>query len=195
MLRLYIIPDYAEEFGRSLRRYVTDNLKVTVCPSPNGNCPLRQERARLQLLYGAHVFPSCIGEVLSGNFRELEVVAQTGDDLADICGKVYSMLFELLIVAQEKPIVTRLFLFAKCVFTLLLMRLLGVPVSVFTLDTKAPYPANQKRLDGFKEWYTAADADKDLCRAALALQLTLHATSITAQKGRRCPHARQTWSG
>ena len=64
------------------------------------------------------------------------------------------------------------------------MRLLGVPVSVFTLDTKAPYPANQKRLDGFKEWYTAADADKDLRRAALALQLTLHATSITApQKG------------
>ena len=183
-----------------MRRYVTDNLKVTVCPSPNDNCPFRQERARLQLLYGAHVFPSCIGEVLSGNFRELEVVAQTGYDRADICGKVYSMLFELLIVAQEKPIVTRLFLFAKCVFTLLLMRLLGVPVSVFTLDTKAPYPANQKRLDGFKEWYTAADTDKDLRRAALALQLTLHATSITAPtppktKQRRCPHACQTWSG
>ena len=62
------------------------------------------------------------------------------------------------------------------------MRLLGVPVNVFTLDTKAPYPANQKRLDGFKEWYTAADTDKDLRRAAIALQLTLHATSITAQK-------------
>ena len=178
----YLIPDYAEEFGRSLRRYVTDNLKLTVCPSPNDNCPFRQERARLQLLYGAQVFPSCIGEVLSGNFRELEVVSQTGDDRAEMCGKVYSMLFELLIVAQEKPIVTRFFLFAKCVFTLLLMRLLGVPVSVFTLDTKAPYPANQKRLDGFKEWYTAADTDKDLRRAALALQLTLHATSITAQK-------------
>ena len=62
------------------------------------------------------------------------------------------------------------------------MRLLGVPVSVFKLYTKAPYPAHQKRLDGIKEWYTAADTDKDLRRAALALQLTLHATSITAKK-------------
>ncbi len=181
----HLMMDYCEEFGSSLRQYVLEKLTVKLAAHIDPS--FAEERGRLRSLYGVGVLPDEIDHVLNGRLGKLEVFAQEGTERGDVCGQVYSMLYRLILKVEEKPIVTRFFLFGECVFTLLRMKLLGLPDSVFEVGTKQPRKENKKRLEAFKSWYNEPDSDKHLRRASLCLCLTLHATSITAQKGDGVP--------
>ncbi len=176
----HLMVDYCEEFGSSLRQHVIDKLRLRVASENDPS--FAEERGRLRALYGAGVLPVEIDQVLNGKLGKLEVFTAEGTGRGEVCGQVYAMLYRLLLKVEEKPIVTRFFLFGECVFTLLRMKLLGVPDSVFQVGTKQPRKENKKRLVAFKAWYNDPESDKELRRASLCLCLTLHATSITAQK-------------
>ena len=60
---LYLLPEYALEFGEQLRKHVSDNL-VTSPEPPSADC-VNQWRG-MQLLYGAKVLPDSLLTVLNG---------------------------------------------------------------------------------------------------------------------------------
>jgi hypothetical protein len=83
---------------------------------------------------------------------------------------------------ENKPVITRFFLFTDCCFAILRAQLLQLPASVFSLGTVNPQARNQKRLKAFQEYYENPEDQLDLRRACLNLRLTLVANAICAQK-------------
>ena len=95
---------------------------------------------------------------------------------------MYRTLYKFVLKVEERPIVTRFWLFSDCVHTLLRAKLLDIPVDCFALHTVHPHKENSKRLAKFRAFYIGDDSDQPLRIASLCLQLTEHAVSITAQK-------------
>ena len=135
----------------------------------------------LQLLYGESVLPqellSCYNHSISAPDHVTESV-----DRAEILRKMYQCVYNFCIIVEEKTIVSRFLTFGACVHTLLRYRMMALPDAVFSVSSIRPQPENQKRLNGFRQFNTSPECDQELRISSLSLQLTLHATSITAQK-------------
>jgi hypothetical protein len=177
----YLIPDYLEEFAANLRTYVLEEVHLV-----HDVGSLEAEEAcskayKLQALYGEAVLPPALLSLCNRELRKLEILCAPGTDRQEKCAKLFQLLYRLLLKLQVKPIVTRFFLFGDCVFTLLLMDLLGIPGKVFHLNAKTAMPDNVKRLKKVHEFFACPQTPMDLRKASLCLQLTLHAVSMTAQ--------------
>ena len=181
----YLMVDYTEEFSSGFRRYVVETVSL-VPGSPLADAIVssgaRQTVMNLQLLYGTEVLPKIITDVLNRDLTSLEVVCPLGNDSRTICGTVYDLLYKHVMRIDSKPVVTRFWMFAHCIFALLLMKTLGLPASIFSTNLVQPQVANAARLARFKAWYVSPSSGSSLREAALCLRLTLHAINITAQK-------------
>jgi virulence-associated protein VagC len=95
---------------------------------------------------------------------------------------MFDLLLRLVWLVEEKPVVTRFFLFAPCCFALLRMVLLGLPADVFSAGLLGLETESSKWLQAVKAFYTLPDTPKLLRRVCLCLQLTMFATSLAAKK-------------
>ena len=136
----------------------------------------------LRDLYGGDIIPADILAVLNHSVHPWKHVARQGEDVREIRGVLHRALVKHLLIADEKPIVTRFWTFGICVKTLLLLHLLGAPSSFLHMDSVAPSEANQKRLEGFKRWYDHVDTPAQLRSAVMCLELTSISTSLSSQK-------------
>ena len=103
-------------------------------------------------LYGEDVLSKGVIAVLNSSFggRWVHVV-----DSGVLCvveeqrGILFAALYKALLVAEEKPVVTRFWTFGVCLRVLLQMRLLAVPDAVFELKSVQPASEGAKRLKGW----------------------------------------------
>ena len=74
----------------------------------------------------------------NGGLGALAHVAAPGSDRAELCGRASDLLYKYIITIEEKPTPIRFLTFTDCVRAMLRMRLLDVPSSALSLDTKMP---------------------------------------------------------
>jgi hypothetical protein len=145
--------------------------------------PLEQRADHsLRTLYGELVFPKELVSWFSHNVLEMKHYSEHPVDLADARGNTYSLLYKLLLRVENKPVITRFWLFAECTCRLLLACLLKIPASVFNTTTIQMRKQNSKRQDAFHKFYTDLGLAHDLRRACLCLRLTVLAVSLTAKQ-------------
>lgn len=94
----------------------------------------------------------------------------------------FQELNKQLLVCEDKPVVTRFWLFGSCVQKLWLMQALCLPASIWKTGTTVPREENARRLRGFKQFYTDPGSQRRLRIAVLDLQLTSYAVNISSQK-------------
>jgi hypothetical protein len=151
-----------------------------VLPDFDGVAEQGQRRAAQMVdLYGAKVLP---GELMSFFNRRLGVLEHiSGRPREECCATAFRLLSHHCLECEEHPVVTRFWRFTECVFTLLRMKLIGMPAEVFSLLLVKPREEGAKRLKAFKAFYVSELSDQRIRVSAVSLQLTLHSVSITAK--------------
>ena len=177
----YLAPTYQEEFAANLRQLVVDRVQLVHEFSDECSLATMRKTAQLQALYGEGVFPISLTRLLKRSLAEFEVCCPQGTDRSEICGELFRALLPLVVKLEEKPIVTRFWKFSQCVWSLLLIDILGLPAKVFTLRTVSPARDNSKRLDRVRAYFGNPSVPTQLRISSLALQLTQHATNMTGQ--------------
>ena len=86
-----------------------------------------------------------------------------------------------LLVVVEHPVVTSFWTFRDGVDRMLTLSFVRVSLAVLQLPSKNPRPQNQRRLRAVRGFLSDPDSVQYLRRAALCLQLTGLATSVTGQ--------------
>ena len=188
----YLMPEYAAEFAARLRAHVEARLQVHL------SAPLPAVVAQwvgLQELYGKRVIPDSLCSLVNGAPGVLEhwvgaVGRSSGSPAAR--GSRQSLVADVALEverrclrSEERPVITRFWLFEGCVQTLFRWKLLDLPAAD-VLQTGAQQRANnQKRIARVRKYLEAEDARFQLALACLCLRLTSLATSITGQKNRR----------
>ena len=186
------MPEYAAEFAARLRAHVEARLQVHL------SAPLPAVVAQwvgLQELYGKRVIPDSLCSLVNGAPGVLEhwvgaVGRSSGSPAAR--GSRQSLVADVALEverrclrSEERPVITRFWLFEGCVQTLFRWKLLDLPAAD-VLQTGAQQRANnQKRIARVRKYLEAEDARFQLALACLCLRLTSLATSITGQKNRR----------
>ena len=174
----YLVPLYAEEFAHKLKQLVVSRLQM----APDGARTPPPEVELFQDLYGRDVIPESVSNILNVSLGTWTHVAAHGETIASTRGQLFAALYKAILVANEKPVVTRFWTFGICVRTFMLMRLLGIPKELFDLSTTSPAPDNARRLQGFCSWYGNASSDSALRVACMNLALTDIALNVTAKK-------------
>lgn len=92
------------------------------------------------------------------------------------------VLLRQVLVVEEKPVVTRVFLFAPCCFAFLRMSMLGLSSDVQCVGDVNPAVESTKRLKAVNAFFARGQTPALLRKACLCLRLTLFATSLTPQE-------------
>lgn len=176
----YLIPDYIEEFSAALRRYVEQNLSF-LKGDPATCVPQSQQTRRQNFhdLYGDAVLPSEWLEFFNFDLGSLCHISADDKCLEDLRRIGFDLLHKYVMKIEEKPMITRFFLFAPCIEGLLRLKLCQIPAEVFELTMTRPQERNQKRLQKFHDFLAAPSTEARLKRACLCLQLTTHAVALT----------------
>lgn len=180
----YLIPAYFQEFASGLRQFIitstTEESLVLLDPQPED----RRPDFGMRQLYGDFVFPTILTDVLNVNVFEWKHAFHAGGarmSLNQLRGELFAIIYKLILRHEDKPIITRFFLFASCTARLLLCKLLGLPVEIFQTNLTQPQLQNAKRLKFFREFYIDSSHDQSLRVACLCLQLTQIAVSISSK--------------
>ena len=175
----YLIPDYLEEFTFNLRDRIARGFALV---HNNADAELDRHASHLlQALYGESVLPGALLKLLNLNVRSLQHSCPVGTDRDAICSQLFHFLTRLVLKCESKPIVTRFWLFADCVFTLLLVDLLKLGPTIFKVHSTKPRQDSIKRIRLVASFFDAAETPAQLRKAATCLQLTQHAVNMTAQ--------------
>lgn len=126
----YLLVDYSEEFSARLRAHVINALVLV--PMPTAETVAASQRWRnLQSLYGRHqVLPDSLLEVLNGDAARLQHVGRPSGSEEEVAAWLSSELERWCLRAEEKPVVTRFWLFSSCIYSLFRWKLLDLPVQV-----------------------------------------------------------------
>ena len=180
----YLTPAYLDEFTASLRDLVVSSF--TMCHDFRSDETERcQEVSRkLVALYGDHVLPHSLIRLRNKDLSRMEHLCPEGTDITAVRKAMFDLLLRLVWLVEEKPVVTRFFLFAPCCFALLRMILLGLPVTIFSAGALGMETDNSKRLKAVRAFYSDPATPKLLRRVCLCLRLTMFATSLTAKKSK-----------
>ena len=173
----HLLVDYSEEFAIALWTFV--ERAVVLVSVSDVDVVQKEHTENLRKLYGDSVLPSDLMELYADTIAKLRHV---GACKQDACRLFYHALHKYCFRPEEHPITSRFWTFSVCVDGLLRVVLLDLPVEVFSVTTTRPRPDNQKRLKLFHDFLQSAEGGQTLRIASLSLQLTAHATSLTAQK-------------
>ena len=136
-------------------------------------------------LYGEEVIPADVVQLFNCQLGVLKHACANGTDRDEIVRSFFATLRRLILVLEERPTVTRFWKFTACVNILLLVHLLNIDCRLaITLNRVKPQKENEKRLTRFYSFMEAANTGAILRARALCLRLTMHATSLTAQKAK-----------
>ena len=176
----HLIPAYHDIFAAQLRAEVARRFRLVHDVNSPETLQLQERSRRLASLYGRAVLPDEVLQLRNRNLSAMEHVSHSGTDPVPLQQRMYDLLRRLVLVSEERPVVTRFFLFTPCCFSLLRMKLLGVPSSIFTAGAMVETESS-KRIAAVKAFYDHDGTPQLLKKACLCLRLTLFATSLTAQ--------------
>lgn len=128
-----------------------------------------------------HKYVASVRFRVSLRFGSLKYPA--GANRHDAEREAFIILKRHVLQTDSAPVTSRFFTFSSCVAGLLRALLIGLPHDVFSVNTIKPHPRGQKRLELFHKFYKDSSSLSRLKVASLALQVTAHATALTAQKG------------
>jgi hypothetical protein len=142
-------------------------------------------------LYRKRVIPDSLRSLVNGALGMVErwagVVGRSSGHsrqslVADLALEVERRCFR----SEERPVITRFWLFEGCVQTLFRWKLMDLPAAdVLQTGVQQHRANNQKRITRVRKYLEAEDTRCQLALACLCLRLTSLATSITGQKNRR----------
>ena len=104
---------------------------------------------------------------------------------------LFCQISRVCLIAQERPVPTRFFLFSPCVRALLTLKLLHVP-SAALQPTAILTGENNRRWNRFVQFYDSASCFQRLKKTALCLTLTDAALQIASQKPKE-GHEGRNW--
>lgn len=177
----YLVVDYLEEFSFNLRRAIGERLTVVHDVGSELSAQHNQRALSLQRLYGEGVLPPALLGILNRELFAWEHCCPSPEERPRACSMLFDVLSKHLLRLEERPVPTRFWLFTSCVWALLLMDMLGLPTSLFKLDTKKPQKENADRLGKVLKFFQAKTTPALLRKAALCLRLSYHAVCMSAQ--------------
>ncbi|CAK9087120.1 Uncharacterized protein SCF082_LOCUS41184 [Durusdinium trenchii] len=178
----HLLPDYTEEFAALLRQWVIANTSgISLIQGPIPSAEARVDRGLLQL-YGLEVIPNTVRSLLNIDICQLLHQEPQPKSLETFRGLIFTLLYRLLLQPEDKPVISRFWLFGFCANKLLLCQLLKIPAQIFRTQTIHMQEENAKRAVAFRSWYDDEVQQRDLRRACLCLRLTGLATSLTAKR-------------
>ena len=124
--------------------------------------------------------------LLNRDIKRMEHVTADCAKTGQVKRDTFELLKRLIYLVEEKPVVTRFFLFAPCCFALLRMMLLDLPPDLCSAGTLKPEAESAKRLKSVRRFYEDPASAVSVRQACLCLRLTLFATSLTSQKALDC---------
>ena len=181
----YITPGYLEELTSVLRAFVVSTFELVHDETSAETAMYVQQGRDLVALYGDEVLPDDLMAVLNRNIAGVEHLCPPGANKDNLCKRLFDLLLRLLWKVEDKPVVTRFFLFAPCCFSILRMQLLGLPVELFNIGLGGMETENSKRLTAVKSFYANPDTPQLLRKICLSLRLTLFATSLSSRGNAR----------
>ena len=98
-----------------------------------------------------------------------------------VATEVFKILYRKVLKLESHPVVTRFWLFTECVWSLLLVDLLGLSRTTFTLTSVSARKESVKRLQRVQNFFSDSKTAAEIRKASICLQLTQHAVSITGQ--------------
>lgn len=147
----YILPSYLAEFTAALRSSVLESFQLHHDMDSEETAAHQRNTERLVALYGDRVLPPEVTMVRNRDIAKMEHVAPLGAEAGPIMKRMFEVLERQALIVEEKPIVTRFFLFAPCAFALLRMQLLGLPGTLLSAGKLAPAAENAKRIKAVKD--------------------------------------------
>ena len=176
----YLIPDYMQEFTSSLRQWVSQlELLSDSAQALDGHFQPRTDK--MLDLYGSGVLPPSILKLFNHILGQLVHRCPSESVREEVRRRACGVLIKHLFVVEEKPVVTRFWLFSSCVNRMLCMLLIGLPPDIFKLSAGRAAQEGQKRLSRFMTYYRSPSTSAELRKAVLCLRLTSHALNITAK--------------
>ncbi len=117
----YLINDYFEEFSIALQQWVASAFRVTPCDAA-AQAAHRERVLKFRALYGEDVVPETLVQIYNLRFDAPEHCSEDLSDaeMREMRGTLFRELQKRVLLVEEHPIVTRFWLFAQCVRTLLL---------------------------------------------------------------------------
>jgi hypothetical protein len=185
--RLYkfLVPAYLDEFTAVLRNMVVATFRVCHDTFSEDTKRHQDTSQALVALYGDAVLPPALMRLRNRDLSSMEHLCPAGTDERVPRKDMFDLLLRLVWLVEEKPVITRFFLFAPCCFALLRMLLLGLPADVFSAGLLGLETESSKRLQAVKAFYSHPGTPKLLRRVCLCLRLTMFATSLAAKKKHR----------
>ena len=189
----FLIPQYTEEFAAQLRQHVIAQTSPACFVQASPPAAHLRPDFRILQLYGEHIIPQEIRDLFNMSLFEWRHASEARLSCEELRGRIFTTLYKHILWQEEKPIITRFWLFGVCANRLLLAQLLGIPHRIFSTQLLQMQPKNQTRLNAFVSWYRDTAQQQDLRRACLCLRLTSLATSCTAKfSGGQATPASQT---
>jgi hypothetical protein len=134
----YLLPSYLEDFTARLRDIVLRRFSVHSDESSDATRAGQQENVRLPELYGSYILPAELMAVMNRSVTRMQHVGPPGADVEVLRKKAFDTLQRLVLLVEEKTVVTRVCLFAPCAFSLLRMVVLGICDDLFALGHVNP---------------------------------------------------------
>ena len=169
----YIFPYYILELTWSLRQYVQAHFKLVVEEEPSEETMQHKERTqRLLELYGEDILPDDLLAVKNRDIANMEHVARPdGVSEAAAMEAMIEVLRKLVLISQERPVVTRFFLFTPCCFAMLRMFIAGLPFEALSFGRLNPESENAKRVAAVNSYFRSQGASVEVRRVSLCLRL------------------------
>ena len=104
-------------------------------PVDQHRCDAHSDRVeKLLRLYGPDVFPDDLRQFINQGFGEPKcgVTDPASADVAIMRSSLYLALQKGIFQVQERPVITRFWLFSSCVRVLLLMKIFDLPTEIFS---------------------------------------------------------------
>ncbi len=168
----YLLSDYSEEYAANLRDFVARRLDI-VHPLDERLAGARHAHhvaLELQQLYGQDMLPDSLLDLLNGSVSDMQHIASAaGIARNDIVGRVVKVLHKLCFWTEDRPVVTRFWLFAPTVYNLLRWNLLGLPADLLQPRAVNPRETNQKRAQAASSFLSNPSTPTLLRRCCLCL--------------------------
>ena len=177
----YLIADYVEEFAGALREFVIRNLNV-IPPGPAFIEGTGAQMLSLQRLYGSEVLSGELCALLNGSLAAGNLEHIGTKDKAEIAGEIYGALYRRILKVEERPVITRFWLFSQCVMVLLSMELIGLPWDIFKVRTSSLRKDTAKRMARVHGYFNQPGTPAELRRVGFCLRLTLHSVNLAKNK-------------
>lgn len=175
----YLTPFYFDQFAANLRRWVIQNATV-VCGTPLE--PDVRRDFGLRQLYTSKVFTPDLVRILNDDVLALRYLSENHITVEQGRGLIFDVICQCCLQVQNKPVITRFWLFGDCCFALLRAQMLQVPPDIFSSETVHLRDRQAKRITAFRDWYSNVESRRRLRHACLCLRLTNLVVSLTAQK-------------